>query len=607
MRKFTLLFLTIVLSFVSWRGYAQFTEGFESGIPATWTVINGGDTNTWTTSTDAPHSGTNHAEILYGSTAHNDYLITQSITVQAGVNDQLSFWGKSRMAAFPEIIDVKLSTTTPTAAAFTVTLIDDLAPPSGTVYYKYAVDLTAYVGQTVYIGFHSTTTDMFVFDIDDVASEPKPLCPAPTTLALVSSSGTSATFGWTAGASETQWDIEWGVQGFAHGAGTMITGTTVKPYTLNGLTYNTHYDAYVRANCGGSQSTWIGPLSWHSVDLAQCATVVSPADGATNVAVGSVNFAWAAATTGEPATSYNMYYGLTPSTVTNLVGNYTTTSALINVTGNNTTFYWQIRPVNGAGETQGCPIWSFTTEQSWTIPYCGPLAYGSGVEPITLVNFSGINNETDATVGGTPAHENFISVQGTVVQGQTYPITLKGNTDGNFTSRFVVFIDWNQNQVLNDTGEVYFGDGLLTIVNSTGTDAVQATGNIAVPGDALSGVTRMRVKKLYGTTNTADPCIGASYGQAEDYSVNVTAAASLADNTIDGFDMYPNPVSNTLNLRSLNNIDAISIYNMLGQELLIVNPSSTVVQLDITHFSIGSYIVKVKAGSQIGAYNLIKQ
>jgi len=83
--------------------------------------------------------------------------------------------------------------------------------------------------------------------------------------------------------------------------------------------------------------------------------------------------------------------------------------------------------------------------------------------------------------------------------------------------------------------------------------------------------------------------------------------AGIADTLIDGFSMYPNPVKDILNLSAVNAIDALSIYNMLGQEVLQSNPSTTDVALDMSTLPTGTYIVKVQAGEQIGSYNLIKE
>jgi hypothetical protein len=152
-------------------------------------------------------------------------------------------------------------------------------------------------------------------------------------------------------------------------------------------------------------------------------------------------------------------------------------------------------------------------------PYCGPLSFTAAVEPISRVIVADIDNASSAALNGSPGHEDFTSIVGTMQQGESYSIALEGNTGGNFENRFVVFIDWNQNGILDDAGEVYEMNN--TITNSTGLDGQQALGNIVVPEDALEGETRMRVKKIWGTANFLNPCLGAGFGQAEDYTINV--------------------------------------------------------------------------------------
>jgi hypothetical protein len=154
-------------------------------------------------------------------------------------------------------------------------------------------------------------------------------------------------------------------------------------------------------------------------------------------------------------------------------------------------------------------------------PYCGPIAFTTNVEPITLVEFAGINNSSTATAAvASGAHEDYTAVFGSVFAGSSYSITLKGNTDGNFTNRFMVFADWNQDGDFADANEAY--TITQTILNSTGVDDIFATQLLTVPGSALAGNTRMRVKKIFGTANYTDPCLGAGYGQVEDYSLTVS-------------------------------------------------------------------------------------
>ncbi|KPH11832.1 choice-of-anchor J domain-containing protein [Chryseobacterium sp. ERMR1:04] len=151
---------------------AQYSQSFDSAtLPSDWTIINGGDTGTWKTWTSydstfsASHSGSHFLGLEYGSDAHSDYAISPAIVVTAGVSDKLTFWGRNRGAGLAEIVDLKISTTTPTAAAFTTTLASAVKPP--VTWQQYTYDLTPYVGQTIYIAFYSTTTDIWFIGIDD--------------------------------------------------------------------------------------------------------------------------------------------------------------------------------------------------------------------------------------------------------------------------------------------------------------------------------------------------------------------------------------------------------------------------------------------------------
>lgn len=164
-------------------------------------------------------------------------------------------------------------------------------------------------------------------------------------------------------------------------------------------------------------------------------------------------------------------------------------------------------------------------------PYCGPLTFPADIEPITSVNFAGIANTSAAS--STVAHENFIAQTANVTAGQTYPISLKGNTKGAFITSLTVFIDWNQDSDFEDVNEsFYIGD----IFNSTGSDTTTLRGNIKIPSYARAGTTRLRVVKTYTDGNPAflpSPCTNLSgYGQAEEYSITVTAISQCLTGTI---------------------------------------------------------------------------
>ncbi len=160
-----------------------------------------------------------------------------------------------------------------------------------------------------------------------------------------------------------------------------------------------------------------------------------------------------------------------------------------------------------------------TSFAQFPAPYCA-VSFASGKEPISLVQFAGIDNASSAVLAGAVAHEDFTAISGTVVAGTSYPVTVNGNTGGGFTNKVTVYIDWNQDNDFDDPGESYqIGD----LIGNDGTGA-PVTSNIVVPVTAMGGTTRMRVMKKFNSIGL--PCNTAGFGQAEDYTLTVTAAES---------------------------------------------------------------------------------
>ena len=154
-----------------------------------------------------------------------------------------------------------------------------------------------------------------------------------------------------------------------------------------------------------------------------------------------------------------------------------------------------------------------------TANICAPT-FSQNVEPICRVQFAGIDNSSNNTVNGSPALQDFTGTVAAaqVTGGSTYTISVRGNTDGNFTNYFTVFFDWN-----NDGTFDLPGTQIGSITNN-GNCTAAATTNITVPINAVGGISRMRIVKDYATSAVypAAPCGAYDYGQAEDYLVNVT-------------------------------------------------------------------------------------
>lgn len=218
--KKSLLVLVFLLTFIT-TATAQFIQNFDAATttPAGWGIINGGDVKTW--NFGAPgngnaYNGTNVAKITYTSTAaHDDYLVTPLITVVAGVNDQLSFRVCNGLSTYVEHFDVKIATSAPTnAASFTTTLMADTAAPD--TWTKISLDLTPYIGQSIYIGFHATSMDMYELYLDNIVSESITTCLISTALTENFDTNTSI---------PNCWSVINNGDGFAWQVGTPVTGT----------------------------------------------------------------------------------------------------------------------------------------------------------------------------------------------------------------------------------------------------------------------------------------------------------------------------------------------------------------------------------------------
>ncbi len=115
----------------------------------------------------------------------------------------------------------------------------------------------------------------------DIDGDPRPLLPStkvdigadeyhPAT--CLSSPGlstsaigqTTAQLNWITGGA-SNWNIEYGLQGFTLGSGTFVYNVP-NPYILTGLNPITNYDFYVQDSCGiGDVSLWRGPVSFFTL------------------------------------------------------------------------------------------------------------------------------------------------------------------------------------------------------------------------------------------------------------------------------------------------------------------------------------------------------
>jgi hypothetical protein len=80
----------------------------------------------------------------------------------------------------------------------------------------------------------------------------------------------------------------------------------------------------------------------------------------------------------------------------------------------------------------------------------------------------------------------------------------------------------------------------------------------------------------------------------------------VSENALAGFSYYPNPVTDVLSLKAASNIEAVSIYNLLGQEVLRTEVGATTSDINLSGITTGAYVMKVTVNGQTGTYKILK-
>jgi hypothetical protein len=156
---------------------------------------------------------------------------------------------------------------------------------------------------------------------------------------------------------------------------------------------------------------------------------------------------------------------------------------------------------------------------------CTPVLYSPCVLYMTNVTIGSINNNSDCQGG----YSNFTSQSTELLMGIPQAVAISAAHYGQYVS---VFIDFNDNGVLNDAGEQVLSN--LHVPAWT-----TSNGYLIIPGTATQGSHLMRVFSEYEGSGLAnDPCFH-HHGEAEDYTAIIscpsTPVAYYADADGDGY------------------------------------------------------------------------
>jgi len=304
-------------------------------------------------------------------------------------------------------------------------------------------------------------------------------------------------------------------------------GTTSFPYELTGALTNAqqdnNVDPYERVDVANASGTYTitvthkGSLTGGSQNFSLIVTGLSGTpvvcNATTPTGLNIDGFGSSTATVSwdaVPGASYDVRYRETGGswTTINVAGTSTSISGLIPLTS----YEAQVRSVcpDSSTSTYSSSVNFTTTEVQ--LNYCDSASTNINDEFIGRVQLNTIDN----TSGGQ-FYTDFTNISTNLTKSTQYTITVTPTWTGTvYSEGYGVWIDYNQDGDFTDSGEQ-----VMTIA-ATQTTPVSAA--FTVPSGATNGATRMRVSMSYNATPTS--CQTFTYGEVEDYTVNIGAGTS---------------------------------------------------------------------------------
>ncbi|WP_298221419.1 reprolysin-like metallopeptidase [Flavobacterium sp.] len=323
------------------------------------------------------------------------------------------------------------------------------------------------------------------------------------------------------------------------------------------------------------------------VDTTAPTAATLAASGTTST---TTNLSWSGATDNVGVTAYDVYQnGVFKATVA------TTTYAVTGLSAA-TAYTFYVIAKDAAGNASPASNTANVTTTTATLTYCTSQGNNTADERIGKVVLGSISN----TSTGTTGYENFTALSTNAVRSTAYTITITPAwTSTVYAEGYAVFIDYNKNGVFTDAGE--------TVWTKTASTTTPVSGTFTIPATATLGATRMRVSMKYNGVPTS--CEAFSYGQVEDYTINITSTAREIEDNVNAstlsFNVYPNPVNgDMLYISSVENA-TYKVFNVLGQEISrgkIENEA-----IPVSNIQAGTYLLEVTSNGQSAVKRFIKK
>ncbi|SFQ75981.1 M4 family metallopeptidase [Hymenobacter arizonensis] len=244
-----------------------------------------------------------------------------------------------------------------------------------------------------------------------------------------------------------------------------------------------------------------------------------------------------------------------------------------------------------------------------TVTYCTSKGSSVAYEWIDYVKL-GTLARTSAADGGY--YNGTALAAPSIGAGTSQTVSFSAGFAGTaYTEYWKIYIDYNKNGVFTDAGEL--------VVSGSSSSAATLSGTFTVPTTAKTGTTRMRV--IVSDNSATTSCNSYSYGETEDYTVNITGGAALAADSYSltgaatplgnemarTLEVYPNPATNAVRLVLPGNAEATSVVLTDIRGVRVSGASYSNGTLNVSSLAKGMYTLSVSDGQKVFHQRFVKE
>lgn len=592
-----------------------FTESFnDASIPNCWSQTYSGalTSNRWSINTGSNAGGTpNQMVCTYQNNIGISRLIAPAIDFTGVTNPVLTF--QYMYDDFGAGVTLKIQTSTDltnwTDQPFILTGgAGDVGPLTATVNLTLGTGVN-YIAWVV-DGNHYQINYWYIDDV--TVTSPTLTCATPSNLVVSAITASTATATWTAGGTETQWEVAYKPTSASTWNTEFVSAPT---YNFSILTTATTYDVKVRAICAVGDTSAYTAIVNFTTGTQSCATPTNLTATAINTAGATI--AW---TAGGSETSWELDYKLASASTWTTVNVNTTPSHILNTLVPSTAYNVRVRAVCGSGLFSSyTSVTNFSTALTpcivptgVNIPSAGitdqsavVMWTAGGTESQWQVEYKLVSSSNWTTMAISTSTAQLIQA---LQSNSTYEVRVKAICGAGNESPFTTPVQFTTTGAGTFTiTATVLGPGTITpsgIVNVTSGDDQTFTftpenGNI---------VTQLLVD------NQVTPVVDNSYTFIDvlsNHTIEVHFGVGINENQLSNLaTLYPNPTNSTIELKinqTQLQVRECQLYDMYGKLIKVINTANEITTIDVSEYASGVYFIRLNTEMGVITKKFVKK